>query len=264
MDKRREALKKIVEAKKRIRMTEEEREEYIDYYYKYEYQPEIEIDTGKYEGDCDQKFITLDVERDVPTKSEFDEYHKWKAYAELEKEEGRTLSTILSSLTEPTLEEAAEIISNEGMGASDEVLDRLFSKITNTSSPELGDNDGIYKFMKKYGAGMAPTNLVSILGDAYGKLGIPVDKLPEIVLQDTYFLKGYLYAFPANEKDILRKGNSEYIDIEYTELYDLVERAQSEIDLRHEKDVQDTLKERTKTISEAEAIVNQQQDQQQE
>ena len=239
MNKRRTILKKLVEAKRedfrRLNMTEEQIEKCIFYY---EHNGYLKI-----------------------RKPE--EYNKWSNYSASRTEDSITLQKKLIDLQEqPTLEDAAEIIFNEGIAVNGLVLSSMFTEIKDTSSPEFWDDDDIYKLMQEYAMAMPYTDVVSNLGNAYGKLGIPVDKIPEIGLQDTYFLKGYLDAFPANEENILKEGNPEYR--EYKELYDLVERAQSKIDLRHEKEEQDTLKRRTKTISEAETIVNQQQDQQQE
>lgn len=103
---------------------------------------------------------------------------------------------------------------------------------------------------------------IQMIGEAYAKLGIPVEEVPEIAIQDITFIAEYILHSPDEDKEGLKEGSEDYTH--YKKLFDIVERAQSELDLRHEKEEQDALKGRTEKIAEAEALVDQQQGQQQE
>lgn len=280
MEKRRDSLKTLLQAKayrKLLNDVEARKiEEYEAYYRKYD---DFNFDYDEYETDFDNS-----QEVPEPPKGYLFWLNEGKRSEEKESEmieEGK-LQSRLKRLQEPTLEDVADIIYSEAIGLNYMGIETIFERIVYTQSPELWNNNAISKLIEEYDMALQDGEVISMLGEAYGKLGIPVDKLPEIGIQDMNFISGYIQNFPAeleenemnflfniygynytvSENDIIREGNPNYEH--YINLYNLVERAQREVDLRHAKEAQDALKGRTQKIAEAEALVDQQQGQQQE
>lgn len=161
-----------------------------------------------------------------------------------------------------SLEDAAEKITSQNLGGA-YILD-VFDEIPDEISTELRDgfweNDGKHIIMN--GEPFVEWEAIRFLGESFGRLGIKVDDLPSIVLHDTSFIISYFENFPIKEDKAVREGHPDYNF--YSKGVDFVKRIQAQLDLRHEKEEQMILQGRAKTISEAEALVDQQQGQQQE
>lgn len=161
-----------------------------------------------------------------------------------------------------SLEDAAEKITSQNLGGP-YVLD-IFDEIPKEISLELRhgfwENDGKHIIMN--GEPFVEGEAIRFLGEAFGRLGIKVDVLPSIVLNDISFIDSYFMSFPIEENKALREDHPDYSW--YKNGVDFVKRIQAQLDLRHEKEEQILLQGRAKTISEAEALVDQQQGQQQE
>lgn len=260
--KRRDALKKLLEARKifysNIKGNEEnDFDEPCRAYYEKYVKP---IDDAK----THQQYLRLQeqFEKDAPQPPKgYDEWIDFRNSAfQIQLEYDYIIYNILGELQEPTLEDVVEKFPDQPVSLSDAGLSELFETISDIESPELMKIASILREMKY--DDWLEIDVISILGEAYGKLGIPVEELPEIGIQDTIFLKGYLYNFPKNEHTIIKEGAPEYG--QYMELFNLVQRAQGELDLKNQKKEQDDLNGRTRKIAEAEALVYMQQGQQQE
>lgn len=158
-----------------------------------------------------------------------------------------------------SLEDAAEQITSQKLGGIG-VLD-VFEEIPDEISTELRDgfweNDGKHVIMN--GEPFVEEEAIRFLGEAFGRLGIKVDDLPSIVLNDTSFIDSYFMSFPITENKALREEHPDYSW--YKNGVDFVTKIQAQLDLRHEKEEQINLQGRSKKISEAEALVDRQQGQ---
>ena len=175
-------------------------------------------------------------------------------------------------ISEPTLEDIAKAISKAGIGISaTRGMPRIMKNIPPEKSNEL--RDGFSKYFDKnktiyydLGIWMHRTEDTAIrdCGIAFSRLGIKVDELPEIVLQDTDFLESYL-SFLAPEQ-MLERENPTYL--KYT---NIVKEIQNELDMKKDKtDLKkreadlSSLEVEAQTITEAENLIEQQQGKQQE
>lgn len=165
----------------------------------------------------------------------------------------------------------AEIVSKEGIGLSFKNLKKVFNFIER-DFPSSKINDNII-------SELASQNLESerktLEGIANAYRGVGVKELPSIILSDHRVLRFYFMAI-AREKHVYHKGESyNYIrgqkvlkgknfDPKDENYRKIIEREQSELGLRHEKEEQDELRDRTQKIAQAEALVDKKQGQQQE
>lgn len=158
-----------------------------------------------------------------------------------------------------SLEDAAEIITSENLGGLGvlDILEEIPDEISREFRDAFWENDGKHVIMN--GEPFYEDDAIHFLGRVFGRLGIEVEELPSVVLNDTIFIDGYLLEIGSQ---IVREGDPDYSF--YSKGVDFVKRIQAQLDLRHEKENQIILQGRAKTISEAEALVDQQQGQQQE
>lgn len=254
MDKRREALKELLRARnKDYSVYKTEKDKVCENAYK-------EL-CEKYGDSFDITDLT-DVDTLLLPEGFFDWYEHGDSALFEAAIDNDFLEERLDELNNPTLEDVIDIIRGEDIGLTDIGLYYVFSYIADTKSSELWNHDLIHKLMTENAMAMLDVEVIEMLGEAYGKLGISVDELPTIGMQDTSFLRGYLDNFPVNGKIIIEEGHPEYG--QYIELYNLVKRVQSELDLKHQKEEQDELNGRIQKIAEAEDLVNREQSQQQE
>lgn len=157
---------------------------------------------------------------------------------------------ILDELEEPTIEEVVDKLSDQSFALSDNALEAMSDGIDATESPELTSIATIWILWDEDRREMMEIDVVTMFGEAYGKLGIPVEELPEIGIKDTLFLEGYLREFPIDERNIIKEEDPGYEQV--MKLFDLVKRKQMQLNLRKEKQENEYLTQRAEAISEAE------------
>lgn len=142
-----------------------------------------------------------------------------------------------------------------------ECFGRILGNVTDfREASGLGGIQSVTDFLKRKfteDTRIEPPDRILKFGEAYGRLGIKPQEIPEIALGDRSFIEGYLFYYPEKEERIVGEGKRDYD--KYMEYFNILERAQNELDLRKEREEQDTLNGRTKIITEAEALVYQEQ-----
>ena len=154
---------------------------------------------------------------------------------------------ILDELEEPTIEEVVDKLSDQSFALSDDALEAMSNGIDEEESPELTSIATIWILWDEDRREMLEIDVVTMFGEAYGKLGIPVEELPEIGIKDTLFLEGYLREFPIDERNIIKEEDPGYEQV--MELFDLVKRKQMQLNLRKEKQENKKLTQRAEQIS---------------
>lgn len=157
---------------------------------------------------------------------------------------------ILYELEEPTIEEVVDKLSDQSFALSDNALEAMSHGIDATESPELTSIATIWIMWDDARSEMMEIEVVTMFGEAYGKLGIPVEELPEIGIKDTLFLEGYLRGFPIDERNIIKEEDPGYEQV--MELFVLVKRKQMQLDLKKAKQENKYLTQRAEEILEVE------------
>lgn len=191
---------------------------------------------------------------------------------ELEEQERKFIADFLENISEPTLEKISEAIEKEGIGISPLGLGGILQNIKPEKNGDL--RTAILEYLEaqehneeffeldvfKLPGGIDSERALETCGNACARLGMEIDELPEGVLYDTDFLYDYLlYQTPEDLR--IKEHSDEY----YMRHVNIINNAQEQLDrksktspLQQREEKLSSLEAEEKTISEAEALIDQQ------